>query len=171
MSHDYNNGSEGVPPPDIGAVILIAPTDGVPLAVNGSGMSLSERDCDIKPTTPPRTSERRRWGTPKHMNELDKLRMDGIPKKMQDQMKWSLTVWREWAEQRRGRLIQEAKFEYPLAMNFGAMTPEEMNFWLANFVVEARRDDEKQYPANTLYQLCCGLARSLKSDCPTIELF
>ena len=56
-------------------------------------------------------------------------------------------------------------------MNFGAMTPEEMNFWLANFVVEARRDDEKQYPANTLYQLCCGLARSLKSDCPTIELF
>ena len=99
MSHDYNNGSGGVPPPDIGAVILIAPTDGVPLAVSSSGMSLGERDCDIKPTTPPRTSERRRWGTPKHMNELDKLRMDGIPKKMQDQMKWSLTVWREWAEQ------------------------------------------------------------------------
>ena len=97
--------------------------------------------------------------------------MGGIPKKTQDQTKWSLTVWREWTEQRRGRLIEKAELEYPLATNFGAMTPEERNFWLVKFVVEVRRVDGKEYPANILYQLCCGLACSLKSDCPTIKLF
>ena len=82
-----------------------------------------------------------------------------------------MTVWRQWAEQRRGRLIEEAELEYPLATSFGAISPKEMNFWLAKFLVEACRIDGKLYPVNTLYQLCCGLARSLKSDRPTIKLF
>ena len=37
-----------------------------------------------------------------------------------------------------------------------------MNFWLCRFVVEAHKRDGKEYPPNTLYQICCGLGRALK---------
>ena len=36
-------------------------------------------------------------------------------------------------------------------------TPEEFNFWLARFFVEAQRKDGNHYPPRTLYQLACGI--------------
>lgn len=57
--------------------------------------------------------EWRRWDTPESMNKF----MYGIPKKIQNQMNWSMTVWREWVEQWRGRLMEEAGFEHPLHCN------------------------------------------------------
>ena len=47
-----------------------------------------------------------------------------------------------------------------------------MNFWLCRFVVEACKRDASDYPPNTLYQLCCGLGRALKSvDRAEVKLF
>ena len=33
----------------------------------------------------------------------------------------------------------------------------ELNQWLSQFVLEIRRHDEKEYPVNTWYQICCGI--------------
>ena len=47
--------------------------------------------------------------------------------------------------------------------------PVNLNHWLSYFVVEARREDSKPYPATTLYQLLAGLlryARSKNKECP-----
>ena len=46
-----------------------------------------------------------------------------------------------------------------------------MNFWMSRFVAEARRVDGKPYIASTLYQLVCGLARSLRTNNPDIQVF
>ena len=42
---------------------------------------------------------------------------------------------------------------------------------MSKFVAEARKVDGKPYPASTLYQLVCGLARSLRTNDPDIQLF
>ena len=46
---------------------------------------------------------------------------------------------------------------------------EALNFWLSQFVVEARRQDGKPYPGSMLLNLLSGLYRHSKShdaDCP-----
>ena len=39
------------------------------------------------------------------------------------------------------------------------------NKWLLAFVVEARREDGKQYPTATIYQLLAGLWRAARIIC------
>lgn len=39
---------------------------------------------------------------------------------------------------------------------------EEMNYWLQRFIVEARRQDGKDYPPKSLYLISCGLLRFLR---------
>lgn len=53
-------------------------------------------------------------------------------------------------------------------------TNEELNKWLAKFVVEVRKKEEagKCYPPNSLYQLCCGLQRFLRNNGrPSLNIF
>ena len=42
---------------------------------------------------------------------------------------------------------------------------------MSKFVAEARKVDGKPYPTSTLYQLVCGLARSLRTNDPDIQVF
>ena len=46
------------------------------------------------------------------------------------------------------------------------MPEEELNYWLAKFVVEVRKKGQKAefYPPTTLYQICCGLLRFLRNN-------
>ena len=43
---------------------------------------------------------------------------------------------------------------------------EELDYWLAKFVVEVRKKGEKAefYPPTTFYQICCGLLRFLRNN-------
>ena len=47
---------------------------------------------------------------------------------------------------------------------FTAMTEEALLFWLPKFVAEIRKSDGSLYPPNSVYQICCGLSRALKSE-------
>ena len=51
------------------------------------------------------------------------------------------------------------------------MTKEELNHWLPHFVMEARRQDGKPYPLNTLHWLCCGLLRQIQTTQPGLNIF
>ena len=42
---------------------------------------------------------------------------------------------------------------------------------MSRFVLEARRQDRKNYPPNTLYQLCCGLTRYVREVKPDLDIF
>ncbi len=37
-----------------------------------------------------------------------------------------------------------------------------MNYWLERFVLEVRAKSGEEYSPDSLYQLCCGLLRSLR---------
>ena len=42
-----------------------------------------------------------------------------------------------------------------------------LNFWLSRFVVEARREDGKPYPASTIQNIMTGLYRYSKNKAPS----
>ena len=42
-----------------------------------------------------------------------------------------------------------------------------LNFWLSRFVVEARREDGKPYPASTIQNIMAGLYRYSKNMAPS----
>ena len=60
--------------------------------------------------------------------------------------------------------VDEDESKYPLSDNFVEMALESMCFWLPKFVMEARKGNGDSYPPDSLYSLCCGLQRALKSN-------
>ena len=83
-----------------------------------------------------------------------------IPLNTSKSTSWATNAWVEWTEY---VLQQGVDPEDALSALINQMTKEELNRWLPHFVMEARRQDGKPYPPNTLYQLCCGLLRHIRT--------
>ena len=49
-----------------------------------------------------------------------------------------------------------------MCAEFATMSVPAMNHWLGKFVLEVRTKRGKEYCPDSLYQLCCGLLRSLR---------
>ena len=129
----------------------------------------SESVC-CKPQ-PAGTDCSKRWGSPKSSSAVQSVRKSGVPEKIQNQTKWAVGVWREWASYRRLNTIEDEEQLHPLEEDFATMQTEDMNFWLCKFVIEARKKDQQPYPPDTLYSLCCGLFRALKTDRADVKPF
>ena len=104
-----------------------------------------------------------RWGSPKSMVRLQQIREGGVPKSTKKQTDWSLSVWAQWASYRAMNLIEDDKQQYELDKTLLSMTEESFLFWLPKFIAEVRKGDGGLYPPNSVYQICCGLSRALKS--------
>ena len=101
------------------------------------------------------------WGSPK--TKLDLLCKDSIPKSTQIQTDWSLSVWSQWSSYRSEKLVEVDECVHELKKEFTAMAEEALLFWLPKFVAKIRNSDGSLYPPNSVYQICCGLSRALKS--------
>ena len=51
------------------------------------------------------------------------------------------------------------------------MNDWELDRWLSRFVIEIRRRDGKEYPPNTLYQICCGILHYIREVKPQLDIF
>lgn len=70
---------------------------------------------------------------------------------------WSVRVFEMWRDNRNSKnlgFIPELKM----------MTPEQMNYYLGRFIVEARKQDSSPYPPRSLYLISCGLLRHLRDS-------
>ena len=79
---------------------------------------------------------------------------------------WAMRVFDQWRKERNALSDNVEKCPTNLLEK---ADPVKVNHWLSYFVVEARREDGKPYPATTLYQLLAGLlryARSKNKECP-----
>ena len=61
-------------------------------------------------------------------------------------------------------LPEELETGYKLDTKFASMNVTAMNFWLRKFILEVRNLNGKEYSPDSLYQICCGLHRSLKDN-------
>ena len=103
------------------------------------------------------------WGSPKSTVRLQQIREGGVPKSTKKQTDWSLSVWAQWASYRAMNLIEDDEQLYELDETLVSLTEESLLFWLPKFIAEVRKGDGGLYPPNSVYQICCGLSRALKS--------
>ena len=114
------------------------------------------------PKTTAGCSKPSRWGPWQMSSDIAELRKAGVPVKTRAQTNWCISVWKEWAQDRLKGAKDPGELPFKLDTDFTKMLPEDMNFWLCRFIVEARKRDGTEYLPNTLYQICCGLGRALK---------
>ena len=82
---------------------------------------------------------------------------------------WVVKVFEQWRAQRNattnnnGKLYPSNVLDCPKAC--------ELNYWLSQFVVEARREDGNPYPARTLSNLLAGLYRHCRESDATCPNF
>nr|XP_034336669.1 uncharacterized protein LOC117692546 [Crassostrea gigas] len=92
-----------------------------------------------------------RFATPVTESDLKSLIESQENINTKQNTKWAVNVFEKWRTGR-SETIPELQFQ----------GSEEMNYWLQRFIVEARRQDGKDYPPKSLYLISCGLLRFLR---------
>ena len=85
-----------------------------------------------------------------------------VPKNTSKSTDWAVRVFKAWREQRSEEIDEKCPdnlLEDP--------SVDALNFWLARFVVEVRREDGKPYPPATINNILAGLYRYSKSRVPS----
>jgi hypothetical protein len=131
--------------------------------------TISPSDCSLKVSfdlgfdelftylSPAKKSEMGRFAAPSSLNEMSKLITDTDSKNTKKATVWAMKIFNEWRESRNDMT------EIPL---LETMTAEEMNTMLSHFVMEIRKKDGSEYPANSVYSVMTGVLRHL--NCFTI---
>ena len=71
---------------------------------------------------------------------------------------WVLNIFEEWRETRNEAVLKvENSGEPVLNQRIAEMSDEDLDFFLARFVAEVRKEDEQEYPGKTIYEMICSL--------------
>ena len=120
---------------------------------------------DVRNDTSGNAFSEARFASPKSAHQVETVRKSAIPRKTRRNTEWAERTWYSWANYRAGKMSpEELKKGCKLDANFASMSIEAMNYWLSKFILEVRSSNSKEYSPDSLYQLCCGLHRSLKDN-------
>ena len=114
-------------------------------------VSRSSENCVVVDRLKPR-----RFAEP--VTEADILNkiQDAIPATTRKTTAWALSLWMEWRDAR----SKSSRDNVPPLLD--AVTNEELNHWLARFIVEVRNRNGERYPGTTLYSICAGIQRYIR---------
>ena len=102
--------------------------------------------------------------------EIEKREKERIPKKTRESTGWAVNCYRAWARSR-NRKIDVFKEKYPFVpCELSKTSPDEVNYWLTRFILEIMKADGTPYPANSLYNISCGLLRHFREDLKRFDL-
>ena len=125
-----------------------------------------------------RQQQKKRFPPAVEQKDIDALVEQGKPKNTTKQTNWAYNVFTEWRRCRNSRMNADGS---STSDDTSRLVPEltktlpvkAIDYWLARFVLECRRQDGSDYPATTLKNLCCGIQRQFKDVLkrPGIKLF
>ena len=102
--------------------------------------------------------------------EKQKREKEQIPKKTCESTGWAVNCYWAWARSH-NRKIDVFKEQYPFVpCELSKTGPDEVNYWLARFILEIMKADGTPYPANSLYNISCGLLRHFREDLKRFDL-
>ncbi|XP_066288271.1 zinc finger MYM-type protein 3-like [Branchiostoma lanceolatum] len=110
-----------------------------------------------------------RFAKPITTAKMEEMKKKRIPKKTQQSTRYGVSVWRDWALNRNqcstlnNVEVGDKFFIVPVQLS-RSITAEEMDFWLARFVWEIRKQDGTPYPPNTLYVIVTALLRHFREE-------
>ena len=95
-----------------------------------------------------------------------------IPTSTKRSTTWAVRVWDSWIE---NRASCSDNIELPVCLDI--ITNEQLNMWLARFVMEVRNQNGDPYIGGTLYGLCAGIQRYVrekrvgKHDAASLDIY
>ena len=75
---------------------------------------------------------------------------------------WQATRLIKKASEEQSSSVDDISKIKDLDMNVCNMSAETLNFQLTKFIMEVCKDKGENYPARTLYSICCGIQRHLQ---------
>ena len=106
---------------------------------------------------------RSRFLKPTTDEQVHQAQENGIPNSTARSTQWSVNLWKEWSSNRKKMGV-----EYPQTLPH-LLDYANIDYWMCKFILEVRRQDGKEYPPNTLYQIVCGIMRHLRKYCPEVN--
>ena len=110
------------------------------------------------PTT---LSSARRFGKVLTADEIKQQCQAFVPPKTNQCNRWAASVYIQWAEERNSD--PTAVERCPTDLLLSPYPTHVVDYWLAAFVLEARRKDGHYYPPNTIRNILAALYRTMKS--------
>ncbi|XP_019627866.1 PREDICTED: uncharacterized protein LOC109472524 [Branchiostoma belcheri] len=80
---------------------------------------------------------------------------------------WAMRTLCSWAAEKAKQLQEQGahgSFQ-ALPKEWSSASPEELNYWLCQFVVETRRKDGQHFPPKTIYHIMQSISRYLTEEC------
>ena len=120
-----------------------------------------------KLSTAPSTATKR-FAPPKTEEEIEKARLESIPKKTRDDTAYCVRLWMNWCECR----TMTTGIPVPPLPILSAST-QDLQYWLIRFIHEVRKKNGLEYPPNTLHHIVSGIMHHIRHDCgrPEVDFF
>ena len=104
--------------------------------------------------------KRRRFARPLSQTEIDDCCKPCVPKNTQSNTSWGVRVFSEWVKDRNSGMPSACPenlltVQHPISV---------LDYWLAAFILEARRQDGNYYPGNTVRNILAALFRYMKEN-------
>ena len=135
-----------------------------------SGKSGSEIEIIARASTSSNGATNRetsRFALPISDKEMEDIKKSAKPSNTIRRNKWALNVFYKWKE---NRTPLENEKDLP-QIDIIHWTQENLNYWIAKFIMECRKEDGSRYPRNSLVSLIAGLQQSLRENGHTIDFF
>ena len=97
------------------------------------------------------------------MEKFDKSWVSGASRR---KWAWVLKVFEEWKKQRNEAVLKEDYSGQPVIQeDIDEMSDKMLDFTLARFVAEVRKEDGQEYPGKTLYEILSSIEMYLRVQC------
>ena len=117
------------------------------------------------PMMSPTPSRSRPFAPPKTEKEIEDARMRGVSQKTQQDTNYCMRLWSEWR-------AHHQKVAHVSIPPITEQSQSELQHWLSRFILEVRRKDGSEFPANTLHHVVCGIMRYLRwNGKPGLDFF
>ena len=79
---------------------------------------------------------------------------------------WAINVFEEWRNLRNALVVREKTGGEPVqTKSLDAMSEQELDFFLAQFIAEVRKQDREEYPGKTIYEMISSIQGYLRKVC------
>ena len=113
------------------------------------------------------SSSSSRFNELKTDSDLEEAKASSIPENTRKNTSWAVNVWKAWSAHRRKTCSSVT--EWPIHLFIAQ--PQDLDYWLSKFVLEAKKESGEPYPPDTLYGICAGLLRYIRERRPEINIF
>ena len=79
---------------------------------------------------------------------------------------WAIKIFEDWKKWRNETVAEDKNSTEPVSTkSLEEMSDEELDFFLARFVAEVRKQDGQEYPGKTIYEMISSIQSYLRKGC------